>query len=822
MAGPLDRAFVEIIGELDVRQMQRAAQTAGRTVERELTRGVERAERRASRDSSRIGLSAGADFGDGFSVGLSATLSSLAGIRLPVAGFGVLGSAMAAAAAAATQLAAAMAPAVGIIAALPSGVGLLAAGMSTLQVATLGVGEAFETAATGTAEEFNAAIEGMAPNVQAAAQAIRDMAPALDELRDSVQQEFFANFDQILVQLSETLLGPVRDGMTAVAESMNGVITGLAQVATSQVAVDFVTTSFNILNEAVARLQEPLANLFSSLLNLGVAVNQAFGENVGAGLASLVDRLAVFIDRAVASGQAVQWVRDALRVFNELGSVISSVTGILSSIGNAARTSGGNILGVFGEVLRVFDEFLASAQGQQILVTIFEALNTVGAAFGTVLAAIAPAIPPIIEGIAGLLSVVAPLLGPLAELVGSVLTALAPILDVIATAIAPLIEPFTQIANILGAILVEAITAIMPLLEAIAEALGAGLSVALEVVAVALQAIAPILGVLFEALGPLIEALAPFNELFVVLAEIIGAVLVPIIQVLADILLWVVENVIVPVLVPAIEFLADILTTVLGGSVQNVAVVFQAAIEGIAALFEWVRNQFENRAEEMANIFTFLSDSMQAAKDVMERFVFTPIRNGITFVKDTVLGNITSMVSGLDRFAGFVRGIPDKISSALRNMFAPMAEGFRSFINDVIAGWNSLSFTIPSVNVPGFGTVGGGTISTPNIPYLADGALATGPTLAMIGEGRFNEAVLPLGDPRVDSLLASALSRAGVMNQGDAGAGNSSVSAVAQAGDNYFVVKIGERELTDIIVEQQNEMNQDMLRRARAGTGRRG
>jgi hypothetical protein len=42
------------------------------------------------------------------------------------------------------------------------------------------------------------------------------------------------------------------------------------------------------------------------------------------------------------------------------------------------------------------------------------------------------------------------------------------------------------------------------------------------------------------------------------------------------------------------------------------------------------------------------------------------------------------------------------------------------------------------------GSVGGFTISTPNIPMLASGGIVTGPTLAMIGEGAHDEAVVPL------------------------------------------------------------------------------
>lgn len=48
------------------------------------------------------------------------------------------------------------------------------------------------------------------------------------------------------------------------------------------------------------------------------------------------------------------------------------------------------------------------------------------------------------------------------------------------------------------------------------------------------------------------------------------------------------------------------------------------------------------------------------------------------------------------------------------------------------------------------------SFSFPEIPMLAEGGVATGPTLAMIGEGAESEAVLPLS--KLDSLLSSAAS----------------------------------------------------------------
>ena len=71
---------------------------------------------------------------------------------------------------------------------------------------------------------------------------------------------------------------------------------------------------------------------------------------------------------------------------------------------------------------------------------------------------------------------------------------------------------------------------------------------------------------------------------------------------------------------------------------------------------------------------------------------------------------------------------------------APFKAAFRT----VAWLWNNtvgkLSFTVPGW-VPG---IGGKGFNVPDIPMLADGGIVTGPTLAMIGEGREPEAVIPL------------------------------------------------------------------------------
>jgi hypothetical protein len=108
--------------------------------------------------------------------------------------------------------------------------------------------------------------------------------------------------------------------------------------------------------------------------------------------------------------------------------------------------------------------------------------------------------------------------------------------------------------------------------------------------------------------------------------------------------------------------------------------------------------------------------------------------------------NAVSAITGiLGRLVGFVTGMPSKIGRAAVGMFDGIKNAFQSSINWLIDKWNGLSFSLPSFNthIPGVGTVGGFSISPPNIPRLAKGGIVSRPTLAMIGEAG-PEAVVPL------------------------------------------------------------------------------
>jgi hypothetical protein len=92
------------------------------------------------------------------------------------------------------------------------------------------------------------------------------------------------------------------------------------------------------------------------------------------------------------------------------------------------------------------------------------------------------------------------------------------------------------------------------------------------------------------------------------------------------------------------------------------------------------------------------------------------------------------------RHKQIVTGVKSIMGGVVDALIAP----FKAAFNGIARAWNNtvgkFSFTVPSW-VPG--GLGGKGFSMPDIPYLADGGIVTGPTLAMIGE-KGPEAVIPL------------------------------------------------------------------------------
>lgn len=124
-------------------------------------------------------------------------------------------------------------------------------------------------------------------------------------------------------------------------------------------------------------------------------------------------------------------------------------------------------------------------------------------------------------------------------------------------------------------------------------------------------------------------------------------------------------------------------------------------------------------------------ESIQAAVENVKAI----FQNIIDFISNVFSGNWSAAWQNIVNIFGNLFGMIVNLAKAPIN-------GVISAINWVLSKINSISVTIPDW-VPG---VGGTTLgfNIPTIPQLAEGGIATSPTLAEIGEGGEPEAVMPL------------------------------------------------------------------------------
>jgi len=203
--------------------------------------------------------------------------------------------------------------------------------------------------------------------------------------------------------------------------------------------------------------------------------------------------------------------------------------------------------------------------------------------------------------------------------------------------------------------------------------------------------------------------------------ESIGAALIPIVEALMPHLIafgaWAQDNTKVFLIVAsAIGGIAA--TILILNTAMKVYAAGQMIVNGVVAIFN---------ALLLANPITLIILAIVAFIAILAAlyFKFESVRKIVDTVFQVMLAGGKAVFDGLTTYF-----------TGLYNIFKTLFNGIAKLWNNTVG---KLAFKIPSW-VPGLGGFG---FEVPNIPYLAEGGIVTGPTLAMIGE-RGPEAVIPL------------------------------------------------------------------------------
>lgn len=180
-----------------------------------------------------------------------------------------------------------------------------------------------------------------------------------------------------------------------------------------------------------------------------------------------------------------------------------------------------------------------------------------------------------------------------------------------------------------------------------------------------------------------------------------------------------------PIATMFFQFLSDVAIPVLMQVIDAVSPV-------IATIVDW--------ASKIAKV---LMPVVKALAPVVSG-VFGTVGKVITSVVGTVAGLIGKVIGVFGNFGSaagaakdfvvrafnnvvsFVTGLPGKIGNAVKGLWDGIPKAFKGALNTLIGLWNRLGFTMPVIDLPVIGRIGGFRVNVPQLPYFHTGGLVPG------------------------------------------------------------------------------------------------
>ncbi|WP_432420795.1 hypothetical protein [Nocardia farcinica] len=492
-----------------------------------------------------------------------------------------------------------------------------------------------------SAKKFAEAMEELSPHAQAFVLAGRELAPAWDEVKDSIQDDFFDGLDETFTNLANTVMPSLETGLGGIATEMNAGAKGFADFLTSAEGMAGLDATFastegfmrgmregsdgflagmSQMMQAFAPLSESLGKAFGSI---GSALGEAFEhiaqsgllEEIVNGLSAALEALGPSLGSImVGLAEMASAVLPALGpLFTAIGDMIGSLGPSLGEIGKVFAESLTMIMPSLGSFIKALAEGLQPVLPviahlftvildalQPMIEPLSQVAQVVGLALADAITAIAPSLPALAQAFADIVTAVSPLIPLFADSLSTVLQALAPAISEIAVALAPVIAQFAEqmspviqeiapiladVAKTIGLALADAIKQLAPMLPGIVTAftnlLMAILPLLPELVKLAADLLPPLLNILVELSPVLIKLMEAFTWL---VQDVLIPYVLPIIREVADQFKWAMEKI-----GEAIDWVKDTLFPALGTAIDKVKGWFETGVDGITKAWDKIK-----------------------------------------------------------------------------------------------------------------------------------------------------------------------------------------------------------------------------------------
>jgi phage-related protein len=605
---------------------------------------------------------------------------------------------------------------------------------------------------------------------EASADSTARISGAFGELKEGIGAGLITALDGVtpaLLTLATDLLGPM--------EEIGAVLGDLAGPL-----LEAFGPAVGVLIQQFADVLVDIGEIFSALAPLIAPIAQIVGVVATALSGALASAFTALIPVIEIVAEFIDVLAD--RVGEALFTAIEAVAPVLESLG---KTIADALVVVLPVVLDLFDAFaplLVIVLGLvQKLAPIFTQVagimaTTFATVLGVIIGLIEQLLPPVADLIADLVAGLAPILPMIAlafqQLVIALLPLLPPLLEIVMTLLPPLSELLLALVPIILELVqgpldvfVFLIEALVPLLVEVANGIGivaeyvAELLTWLADAATEVTAFGGIWQVIFANAQIVFEKV---RDALVAGWEKISGVALPIIDGLrvafdvamkAITVIWdVFSGVALPIIdglrvafdvaMKAITVIWDVLTTTLGVYFGIIRTYAEVAFRAIGVAVDVLKVIATVAFEAIRTVVGVVASAVTLAWEGVSA-VLGPIFTGIKTVADTAFNGIKATV---DTIVGAIKTAFEGLGTAIGAVATGISSAFKTAFRGVASLWNStvgkLRFEVPSW-VPG---IGGKGFDVPDIPYLANGTIATSPTLGIFGEAG-PEAVIPISRP---------------------------------------------------------------------------
>lgn len=332
----------------------------------------------------------------------------------------------------------------GLLGLVPGAAFAAVAAFGALSVGMQGFGKAIGD--LGDTKKFNEDLKALSPVAQQAAKALKDLQPAFAGIKNATQDRLFRGVADDFRQLGG-VLPTVRAGLVGIAGSFNAVFTQWAKFATSVPATIQLGALFENVRAAVANLAPGITAVAQALTDMAV-VGARMLPQFAKGFSDVAQQFQQWIAKITANGQFQQWILGAIDVLVQLGDIAKNTWTGLEGLFTAIEAAGPSTLDVLQQMAQAFTDFTNSAQGQEKLIALFNAIQDIGASIG-------PAIAGVFTTLAATLVTIAPAATAVGQAFTAIVASLGPgvvLFGAIASTLTPIATGFTALLGALGPI----------------------------------------------------------------------------------------------------------------------------------------------------------------------------------------------------------------------------------------------------------------------------------------------------------------------------------------------------------------------------------